>query len=97
MIGGLRGKGKRSGILSLRSSVIVWVCGGILGWAAAIFVVYTSFNLTRERVAEGELPPDALPEDRFADDAAGALSDIAPAAGQDEAGDIESPIVGPAP
>lgn len=66
--------------LSLRSSVMVWVGGAVLGWAIMVVSVYQVLRFPHEQAA-GPIESGALPLTASEEKA---LSDIAPAAGGDQ-------------
>ena len=71
-------------IFTLRKSIFIWLCGGVIGWAATILVVYSVFQGGGQQVAQNNQPPSAVTGARNQNDLApdpNALSKIAPAAG----------------
>lgn len=72
-------------IFTLRRSIFVWFCGGVIGWAAAILLVYTMFQGGDKPQIATTNPqgPDATSMADSQKPDADSLSKIAPAAGPD--------------
>jgi len=69
-------------IFTLRRSIFIWFCGGVIGWAAVIMMAYSVFQTTDRQIADtspATPPVIASGEQNGADP--NALSRIAPAAG----------------
>ena len=69
-------------IFTLRRSIFIWFCGGVIGWAAAILLVYNVFQTSDRQMAQQTQPPATVANsqnDTAADP--NALEKIAPAAG----------------
>jgi hypothetical protein len=45
-------------IFTLRRSIFIWFCGGVIGWAAALLIVYNVFQTTDRQVAQTKSPTD---------------------------------------
>jgi hypothetical protein len=72
-------------IFTLRRSILIWFCGGVIGWAAMIMLGYSVFHPSDRQIADttpvGNTPAIASSDQNSADPEA--LSKIAPAAGPD--------------
>jgi hypothetical protein len=47
-------------IFTLRRSIFIWFCGGVIGWAAAILLVYNVFQGSAPQVADSQSDPTSL-------------------------------------
>ena len=77
-------------IFTLRRSIFIWFCGGVIGWAAVLMMAYSVFQTSDRQIADtgsSSAPAIASGEQNSADP--NALSRIAPAAGP-ETGQQES-------
>ncbi len=81
--------------LSVRTSIIVWVGGAVLGWALAVVTLYNALRFADGNVAEGppaaetgQAPALATQDatDLLSPDELRALSETAPAAGPEHTG-----------
>jgi len=69
-------------IFTLRRSVFIWFCGGVIGWAAVIMMAYSVFQTTDRQIANtSPATPPAVASDGQNGADPSALSRIAPAAG----------------
>lgn len=68
---------RKSGKLSLRNSIMVWIGGAVLGWALMVVSIYNVLRFPTDQLAENELAPP--PGIMATDD--NSLNKIAPAAG----------------
>jgi hypothetical protein len=71
-------------IFTLRRSIFVWFCGGVIGWAAAILLIYTVFQGGEQSRIADTKPQSQSPAADVANGQnpdADSLSQIAPAAG----------------
>ena len=70
-------------IFTLRRSIFIWFCGGVIGWAAMIMLVYSVFQGGDRQIADSKPATNSLSV--ASGDQNGAdpdsLSRIAPAAG----------------
>jgi hypothetical protein len=82
-------KRKKEDRLSIRTSVIVWLSGAVLGWVVAVLAVYTILRAPDSNISANKPGGAAIQEAQHTPakngDAAG-LSAIEPAAGPTTAG-----------
>ncbi len=72
-------------IFTLRRSMFVWFCGGVIGWAAMIMLIYSVFQGGDRQIADSKPATNSstvASGDQNSDDP-NVLSKIAPAAGPD--------------
>jgi hypothetical protein len=69
-------------IFTLRRSIFIWFCGGVIGWAAAILLVYNVFQGSAPQMAQTGSQQGARPTvaDSQSTDPK-SLNNLAPAAG----------------
>lgn len=73
-------KPTRSGRLSLRNSILIWVAGIVISWSAAVVVFYQFI-----RASGPDSSPYVARSKDSAQDSATGLSELAPASGAPEA------------
>jgi hypothetical protein len=70
-------------IFTLRRSIFIWFCGGVIGWAAAILLVYNVFQGSAPQMAQSGQQPgtrsSAVADSQNTDP--NSLNNVAPAAG----------------
>lgn len=74
--------------LSIRASVLVWVCLSFVGWAALVGIGYSAYNTSEDIIARWRAPDAATPAVEIAESAdreVPELQRIAPAVGGEPA------------